>query len=55
MKMKKYITIEINSTSKGAMDWAIQCLKIQIEGLDERRKEDTDDPNISIKLLGEEN
>ena len=51
--MKKYIIIEIDTKSKSAMNWAIECLEIQIKGLDERRKEDTDDPNIDIKLLKE--
>ena len=50
-EMKEYIIIEIDTTSKEAMNWALECLKTQIEGLDERRKEDTNDPNISIKII----
>lgn len=49
--MKKYIKIEIDSISENAMNWAIECLKSGVKDQERWRKRDTDDPNISIKVI----
>lgn len=49
--MKKNIVIRIESKSKKAIEWAIECLEETISQEESHRRWDTDDPEIKIEIV----